>query len=184
MRTFLALELNEAARSEVARVQKVLAATLDGLRWVRPDLVHITLRFLGELDPGDVTPLSREVAQEVAGQEPFEARLETLGSFPPRGRARVVWVGVGAGSEPMGGLADRVTAALARFGLPRDRRPFSPHVTLGRARRGPVSTAPLAALKVIPTPFPVERVTLFESRLSPRGPKYYPLARFDLGATL
>jgi RNA 2',3'-cyclic 3'-phosphodiesterase len=116
---------------------------------------------------------------------PFEARIRGLGAFPSAGRPRVVWAGVTEGASEMTALARRVDAALAALGFPRDERPFSPHVTLGRVRRpgsNPALTDALAGAAArefgqiqVPT------ASLMRSELGPRGARYTELAAVRLG---
>ncbi len=126
-RTFVALPLPDAAKAAVGELRAALPPAPRGLRWATVDQLHLTLAFLGDLDDGELAD-----ARAAAGEHaPFDADLRALGAFPHAGRARVAWVGWGAGAEAVTALRATLVRALAR---PADARPFSPHVTVARAR--------------------------------------------------
>jgi len=151
--------------------------------WVKQENLHYTLRFLGELgDDGArrVGEAAREAASDVA---PFDAVLGGLGAFPNARRARVLWVGMSEGADPLKALAKALEGALERRGFDRDTQRFSPHLTIGRVRE-PVHdwTAALAAAQPpAPERFRVDRLTLVESKLSPKGSTYTPVVEAPLG---
>jgi 2'-5' RNA ligase len=175
-----------------APVRAALGAEIDRLRplgrgvaWVAPENLHLTLKFLGEVEEGRTAELTGSLTGAVAGLAPFEAVIEGLGGFPTPTRPRVLWAGVTASGEALGRLAARVEAALAALGFAREGRPFSAHVTLGRVRlprRNPALSAALAAgaARSFGTS-PVGRVSLMRSELSPRGARYTELAALPLG---
>ena len=179
MRLFLAVELPPVVREQLASLQAALRATCGGWRWVRAENIHLTLRFLGELDAaGDAA--CREAWREAAGQfRRFRVRLEEMGRFPASGRPRVLWVGVRA--EPPNRLlqlAGALEEAARRRGFEPEARPYRPHLTLARAGPRPrlpdldrVEPGPAAA---------VDEVVLFQSRLGPGGARYTALDRIAL----
>ena len=141
-----------------------------------PDNLHITLRFLGEVDDTRVAELGGVLDEAAAGLPRFGLGIRGLGAFPTLTRPRVIWAGVGEGAGALRTLAGRLESALARVGVPPEDRPFSGHVTLGRIRepqRDPGLAAMLAsgAARHFGT-LSVERVCLMRSDLSPRGARY------------
>ena len=152
----------------------------DGLRWDGPDKWHLTLQFLGAVPR--LAPVAEALATAVGETTAFPFRLGGSGAFPNPRRARVVWIGAALGGDALVGLAGAVTAALRPVGFEAD-RPLHPHLTVARlkvpADAGPV----LAALgsEAVGPAFPVGEVVLYESRLSPAGPKYTAVERFCLG---
>ena len=185
MRAFLAIELPQAARRAVAEFAAGLPAT--GVRWVPETNLHLTLRFLGDLDPGRVTPLVAAVQVECGDIAAFRVRLAGFGGFPSLGRPRVLWIGVapGPGRDAMVTLARRVDRGLERWGLPPENRAYTPHVTIGRVRR-PSSTATLEEVPFAGPVVDVTAVTLLESR--PPGkkagaPEYIEQARIEIDAS-
>ncbi|MDQ7857370.1 MAG: RNA 2',3'-cyclic phosphodiesterase [Armatimonadota bacterium] len=175
-RTFVAVELGERMRAGIARLQEELRAAGARLRWVRPDHLHFTLRFLGELPPAQVARAVVATRDAVATIAPFALTLGGLGAFPSLERPQVVWVGTIAGADALVALARAVNEALARAKFPADGRPFRPHVTLGRARDdrqwGELVRALHRYRDVILGDDQVIAVTVMESRLLPDGPVY------------
>jgi RNA 2',3'-cyclic 3'-phosphodiesterase len=183
MRLFVGVDIN-------ARVVERIAECLDELRrrvaqraprarisWVLPDRLHVTVRFIGEATETQ----AREIAASLSPTlplDPFEAIFTGIGAFPPHGPPRVLWVGIGAGVEPFVALEREVTARLDACGMPPEERPYRPHVTIARVREP-------AGLRASPLldefdarafgASSVETITLFQSRLSPKGSVYVPL---------
>lgn len=130
LRLFVALDLPDFVRADLGQ----LIGNLPDTRWLEPDQLHLTLRFIGEVDGGTARDIEEALA--VVPSVPFELRLKGLGVFPPRGEPRVLWVGIEDAGE-VKALKRRIDAALADVGLPRDTRKFHPHVTLARFRQPP-----------------------------------------------
>jgi 2'-5' RNA ligase len=182
IRAFFAAELAPEAREQAAKAIEALRALLgDEARWVQPEKLHLTLKFLGNVDPERLPKLAQRVAGKLAPEDAFDVELAGLGAFPSARAARVVWLGVSRGAAPLARLARKTDAAAARLGVRRERRPYRAHLTLGRLRRP--ARVPLERI-VPPDPvsFPVSEVVLFESRLSSTGSTYIPLVRLPLGA--
>jgi 2'-5' RNA ligase len=148
--------------------------------------VHVTLKFLGNISQQDVDGLHRVLPDAVRGLERFDILLAGTGTFPPGGRApRVIWVGMQEGSDRLIEVAGRVEAATSSLGFKQEARPFKPHLTIGRVRRGSGRLRELAdrvaGLEFNPLKLGVDRVNLMRSRLSPQGPTYTVLESFALG---
>jgi len=184
MRQFLAIEVPAAMRDRMGELQQRLARCTAGFRWVRPESIHLTLRFLGQVPQpldADARPAWARAARAGAA---FRLQVSELGVFPPRGAPRVLWLGLTElGGE--GGRLERLANALEQaardLGFPPQERAFRAHLTLGRAR-GAASRPPPDVGWAVPEPFEVAEVTLFESRLHPAGARYTALARYPLGA--
>ncbi len=184
MRLFVAIELDEPVRSALGRVQADLKARCDGVRWIPPHQLHMTVKFLGEVPDRDVAKLSEAVGSAASKAAPFEMDISGCGCFPPRGLVRIVWVGA---SDPAGALlkcVDALEAELETLGFPRERRPFSPHLTIGRVREDRSGGQIRAAVEVHTFESldqPVGSLTLMSSVLSPKGPTYTPVTVASLG---
>ena len=183
MRLFIALPLP----GEIASAAAALLPELPGLRRVRPDLLHVTLAFLGSV-PDELLPDVLAACGEAAsGHAPVDIALDRAGRFPQAGAPRVIWLGMGEGATESVDLAAAVRAALTARGLPFDGRPFRPHVTLARVRPDVDRTAAraiAAATERLRPPslrFAVEAILPIESLLSPKGPRYTPRAAVPLG---
>jgi 2'-5' RNA ligase len=186
LRLFVACELPGEAKEALAAVQRLLQEHgADGLRWVRPEGIHLTLKFLGQAPARRLEAIERALAGAV--QEPFKFSVELgrLGSFGGSTGLRVVWVGLEGELEALSGLAARVERALEPLGFPRERRPFAAHLTLARVKE---SASPqdrrrlfelVRSLELPPLPRVIlEAVSLMQSTLEPGGARYQCLARF------
>ncbi len=168
IRLFFGLELPNALRARIG----ALAGGIDGARFAPPENLHITLRFIGEVDE----PTLQDVALAAGGIrfEPVPVTLAGAGHFESRKRVSAVWLGVEP-SPPLVGLRDRIEAALVRSGLPPERRKFKPHVTIARLNKGRPDEIHrwLAANTTFrAAPFLADRFVLFSSALGREGPVY------------
>lgn len=178
------LRLFVAIRPPVAIRARLLAAMggISGARWQSEDQLHLTLRFIGEVDrhrAGDI-----HAALGGIHQPPFEIALRGIGHFDRRGWPDAVWAGV-APHEPLKALHNKVDAALTRVGVPPDQRAFLPHITLARLKRssGPVGNLLEEAGGLGSPLFTVDHFALFESVLTPDGAVYSILERYPLVAS-
>ena len=181
-RLFIAVDIDDATREQVGRIASRLREQIGSAAkasWVRPDRMHLTLQFFADADDG----LEQSVRAALAHMPPaavFDLTLEGLGSFPTRGSPRVLWLGVGAGVPEL----RRIQNALGRgVGVsPGHEESFTPHLTLARFRdRVPrEKLSQIADIRAYAGPSRIDRVTLYESRLSPAGPTYLPLAQAPL----
>ena len=177
VRAFVALELAPGLRAALAGLMSELEPRVPGLRFVRPEGVHLTLRFLGPASPGQLEEL-REALRPAAARCPrVEAPVRGVGTFPERGSPRVLWLGIDL-PEPVLSLQAACEAAAVAAGFPRETRPFAPHLTLGRWRdRAPRPELPAVELGETP----LAELALVRSDLRPGGAVYTPLERFALG---
>jgi 2'-5' RNA ligase len=187
-RLFVALEPPEPVRRRLAAVADELRRAAgragDEVRWVRPENVHLTLQFLGAVPEERVAAVEAALRDAAAGGRPLSLSLHGAGGFPNARRPRVLWAGLEGDLAPLAALAADLGARLAKLGFPPEDRPFSPHLTLGRAREGrgaPGLAGALArAAQAEATPWRATELVLFESHLSPRGPRYEAVARIAL----
>ena len=185
MRLFVAVDLDEPARSAIVRQQARLRALVPGasLRWVRPEQLHITLAFLGEVDDARVGAIVAIFAPAI-NQARFELRLGGLGVFPPRGAPRTLWI---ESHDPqLNDLRSEIAGRLDRVGLRLDSRSFSSHVTIARWKMS--RSGDRSSLLSIQLPKPlayvsVDHATLYQSRLSSAGPIYTERARVNVTGT-
>ncbi len=182
VRAFFAVDLDEAARRGAASIARELRGRpgAEGVRWVRPETLHVTLRFLGQVALAGLPALVERVGTEVAGLVPFSLSLTGPRLFPLAKRPRAVALGVEP-EEPLAELAAAVERGVRHAGLGADERPFRAHLTLGRVReRG--GTAP--RLDGVPAPpessFRVREAVLFRSELRRDGAHYTPLETLAL----
>lgn len=183
MRLFVAIELNAQVKRAVAAVRDRLAEFDRAVRWVRPEQMHLTLKFLGETEDSRAADISKALAIVAEGAAPFDLVTTGAGCFPPRGKVRVVW----AGLEDCDGLRtcqEGVEAALEPLGFARESRPFSPHLTVGRVqddRSDGQLRERVAGLKIERISQPVDSIVLMQSELRPQGARYTKLGEWRLG---
>jgi len=185
IRSFIALPLPDEARARLAALRRA-ADPGAPVRWVAPDAIHLTLKFLGELEPERVDAVKGALARLGWGRGAFDFTLAGVGGFPSLARPRVLWAGVTGGAETVVALAEQVEGALEPLGFPREARRFTPHLTIGRVkdvpRGGPRGWGERfgAAAVLAPSVVRAETLVLYESRLSPSGARYSPLLRIAL----
>ena len=186
MRTFVAVELNDPTRRALGDAVGRMREAAPDLKWVAPQGMHLTLKFIGELKDQDVGAALEALRAAAAGCEPFAMRVSGVSGFPPRGRPRVVHAPL---EEPTGALAElarTVEEGLAEaVGVKREKRAFKAHVTLARVRRGancpPASELADRAGNVEFGKVEVKDIVLMKSDLTPRGAVYSVLERIPLG---
>jgi 2'-5' RNA ligase len=178
IRSFVALELDADVRARLGALMERLRGDVPGIRWVRPESLHVTVRFLGYADPPVLVRLQGPLSEIAARHPPGDAPLRELGLFPPRGRPRVLWLGIEVPPDILA-LQQECEAAATAAGFPPEPRPFRPHLTLGRwSAPPPRPRLPPADLGVAR----LARLVLFRSEMRRAGSIYTPLAAFDLGA--
>lgn len=188
LRAFIAVELGAEAAVAVRSLQRELADAVPrgAVRWAKPDQLHLTLQFLGNVAADRVEALKSNLATTLAGNPAFTLRLDQIGVFPSLRAPRVIWVGLAGDLPALAALQGRVADASRDFGDHAEARDFHPHLTLGRVNRNsPRETREIeAALASQPPPPPaawrVDEVRLVRSELQPTGAVYSVLARFAL----
>ncbi|MFQ5879655.1 MAG: RNA 2',3'-cyclic phosphodiesterase [Dehalococcoidia bacterium] len=187
LRLFVACPLPAAALEALAAAQRQLQqAGAPPLRWVRPQGIHLTLKFLGDVSQERTTAVADALAQAVVGLPPFTLALAGLGTFGDRRGPRVVWIDVAGEVERLAEAQRRVETAMATLGFPSEGRPFSPHLTLARVPEGlPPPQRHLLAQLVRQVEPPaaaaaISRVCLIRSILERGGAIYQELATFSL----
>ncbi|MEJ2646946.1 MAG: RNA 2',3'-cyclic phosphodiesterase [Sedimentisphaerales bacterium] len=187
MRVFIAIDIDKVIKDDLADLQKEMLGKVDirqgDARWVNPDGMHLTLKFLGEIDDKQLIDVCK-ITEEVAGRhKSFDIEIGGVGSFGGRS-ARVLWVGAGKDSENLLKLQDDLETQLAFAGWAEENRKFEGHLTLCRIKnvKAGFKLAQLTKeyedyrLDVMP----VEAVSIYQSELTPQGPVYTLLGRYNL----
>lgn len=183
IRSFIALELSDEARDELARVIGVLKGAGADVKWMAPGSIHLTLKFLGDISAEKVPDIAGRLKEISSAARAFDLVLSGIGVFPGWGYAKVLWVGVGEGAKEAVQLARSVEEAMALEGFEKEKRSFSPHLTLGRIRKAKNKDKLKAladSIKVVPAASLISRIVLFRSVLSREGSIYTPLEIADL----
>ena len=188
IRSFISLPISEQARGILRKtINEIDGAIQDKIRWVRPEGIHLTLKFMGDIKTDKIDALLLllpEIATEVT---PFELTLSELGCFPNNRRPRVLWAGVKGDLSTLQNLHLAVDNVVEKVGLPRERRGFSPHLTLGRVRRNISERevdqiGQIIGLTSLPnTPsWTNQTVDLMRTELDPEGSRHYLVGSFPM----
>lgn len=185
LRTFVAVEIPFEVRDRARRLIDQLAVTAANVKWVEPEHMHWTLKFLGDVGILETPAICEAVARAVEPLVPFDIEARGAGAFPDVQRPRTVWIGTGQGSEQMVELHDSIEHELAKLGYRAENRRFRPHLTIGRVRQSPAGIDELGELLRQNADFSsglstVYEVVVFSSQLSGRGPTYEPLCHAEL----
>jgi 2'-5' RNA ligase len=189
IRAFVAIGLGEELKRTLLAVQRQLQAAPAAriVRWVAPENMHLTLKFLGDVETTRVPTCTTALHQSATGLAPFRLMARGLGCFPSTSRPNVIWVGLHGEATRAMELARRIEEAFATLGFPREARPFSPHLTLGRIKRE-ARPSDRAVIGTVVQEFPIsdlgiilaDAVHFIKSDLRPAGPIYTTLATVHL----
>jgi len=187
MRTFLAVTLDEEIRRSLAEIARSLGPHLKkAVKWVEPENIHLTVKFLGDVQDAKVHEVSAAIASQLVGVPSFSFGVKGVGFFPERSAPRVLWVGIDKDHSHLETIYGRLNRSLVRFGVKQEQRPFSPHITLGRVREK-LNLSREQVLELL-EPYAshdyglqeVASIDLMMSELHSRGPIYTKVASFPL----
>jgi len=188
VRTFIAIELPPHIIGALGNIQDTLKSFKLNIRWVRPENIHLTLKFLGDIRPEAVDSISRTLSESVRNYDPISLSAKGGGAFPGIKNPRVIWAGLSGQILQLKALQQALEENLAVLGFEKEKRSFKGHLTLGRTK-GSVDPVKLnAALNAVmdfeTEPFLADQITLFQSDLQPTGPVYTKLASASVGPSL
>lgn len=177
MRAFIAAEIDDAIRAQLSAVRDSGFLQESVVRWVHPDRMHLTLKFLGEIDPDSVADVTKALEHASEGVAPFVLEFASLGFFPDAKRPRVFWAGIEDCDKILKKVHNRLEAELAKLKFEEDRKPFRPHLTLARIKGKLSGSTDLGDRQQMNFgKQTVRALTLFKSVLRPQGPIYTPLS--------
>jgi len=188
IRSFIAIELPQGLKAELAKLQVKLKIERPRVKWVSPDGIHLTLKFLGDIEPAAADRISQAMTEAVNGIEPFELHVAQLGVFPSPRQVQVVWVGLDGQLDTLDRLYKQLENSMAKAGFPTEKRGFKPHLTL--ARVGDEATPDerkgfgdfIAAHNAeIDYSVKADGLSLMKSVLTPRGAIYTRLKLIEFG---
>jgi 2'-5' RNA ligase len=188
IRSFIAIELPEEARKGLAMLRRELERDEHRfVKWVDPQGIHLTLKFLGNIPAKRVTEITEAIKKASQEISPFHLEISGLGTFPSLKQARVFWVGIGGELDKLSRLQQNIDSALAALGFAREERPFVPHLTLARIREGASLAERRDFGELVGStsfedkyPVEVEVVRLMRSQLTPAGAIYTCLSEVGL----
>ena len=174
IRLFIAIDLPEAVKMALLEIIAQMGRQLPdrALRWVKPEQMHLTLRFLGDTAVSQLPDLQNQLTQLTTQYPPFRLHLNGVGAFPNRKRPRVVWVGLGGDVAQLQTMQAALEDRMVALGWSREKRPFSPHVTLGRVKDARQVQALDWGVDLAKMDFVVTAVQLVQSELRPSGAVY------------
>jgi RNA 2',3'-cyclic 3'-phosphodiesterase len=182
IRTFIAIELPEKVKHFLGEVSDKLKRFGEDIGWVKPSAMHLTLKFLGYVDAELLPRIQHEAGSVFAKQQVVEISAHGVGAFPNLFRPRVIWVGCADKENRLPPLVSRLENALEPLGFEKEKRPFSPHLTLGRVRSKVRNKGLFDAIKeredLAGPSFVASHAILFQSILKQSGAEYVPLAEF------
>ena len=178
IRTFIAIALPDAVKASIGSAVAALRERNGGVRWVKPEGLHITLKFLGDIPEETVAPLSADLDGAAVASRLMNLSLAGFGAFPGVKRPRVVWIGLDGDVAELVTLARSIDRMCTKYGIAQERRPFSGHITLGRLKTPSVVDLGIGSITGM---FMASEVLLYRSVLSPGGAQYTVLHRSSLG---
>lgn len=184
VRSFIAIEIPPSLRNLLENLQRDLKKADGDVRWVRPEGIHLTLKFLGSIEKGEVEKISRALESIATAWRPFELNFHGLGCFPGFRSPRVIWVGLNQGVGSITSLQHAIEESLAKEGFAREDRAFTPHLTIGRVRSQKGKEPLLRAIEmkkdVALGGFWTREITFFRSELHPKGAIYTKMGIFPM----
>jgi len=188
IRSFIAIELPEEVKTGLRRIQTELKLPEHTfVKWVAPESIHLTLKFLGNISPQKVTEITEVMEQASQGVSPFHLEVTEVGAFPNLRQPRVLWLGIKGAIDKLVAWQQRIDSGLVPLGFSKETRPFPPHLTLARLREGtsPKDRVSFGEL-IMKTPVEasykinVNSLSLMKSQLLPGGAVYSRLAEVKL----
>ena len=183
MRAFIAVEISDEIKDLLVRVESHLKYAGADIKWVDPKIIHLTLKFLGEITDNKCEAVKSALDAITKCLKPFEMTVKDIGTFPNSVHPRVIWAGLGDGASEAVELAKHIEEAMSKIGFPAESREFSPHLTIGRVRsssnmeklKDKISSASLEIRPGGIVSHKVISVILFQSTLTPQGSIYTKL---------
>ncbi len=179
MRAFIAIELPSNIKNAISKMQDKLKANLPKVSWVKPENLHLTLKFLGEISPKqleNINQITAEIAKTITN---FKIKLESLGAFPNMACARIIWIGTDQAPKALEQIVAQLETKLAGLGIPKEGRPFRAHITIGRIKHRLIPSDLEKGINQVKSDMVYENlefnargITLFQSTLGKEGPTY------------
>ncbi|SYZ74458.1 conserved hypothetical protein [Candidatus Zixiibacteriota bacterium] len=183
MRLFIALPLPREIEEGLGKLIFVLKQKGGHIKWVAPKNIHLTVKFLGEVDEAGVNDISAAVEKTAAKYEVIDGNIENIGAFPDLIRPRVIWAGMAGDIQTVESIVKDIEDAMAALGFAREDKRFKPHLTLGRVKEnyglGDLVSY-IKSYQLTPMAFRLTSLVLFKSTLTPRGPIYDRLLEVPL----
>ena len=184
LRLFVAIEISKEIRDSLAALQEELRITCPEIRWVKPENIHLTLKFLGNVKEALVPEILHSLSRALLGLDDFVFEVKGTGAFPAEGRPRVMWVGISQGADKIFAFHSKIKQALASFDFEEEKNEFAAHLTIGRLK-DEVDTEKLKEMLVLKKDkkfgeCACGHISIIKSDLRPEGPVYTILEKIKL----
>ncbi len=180
MRAFIAIELDTETKKKIVNASKRVRTRLREVKWVERENLHITLKFLGEINDQQVKKVKKIIEEVASGEKDFLIKGGFIGGFPSLNRARIVFFGIEKGKSNVIRIFDTLEQKLSENGFSRDKKPYHPHITIGRAKKRFYDLKDFRDVKV-EFEYHVKSIVLYKSTLRPEGPLYEVVFKGELG---
>lgn len=183
MRCFIAIPLPDEIHHQLSKIQLELKETGADAKWVEAGNVHLTLKFLGDVQESKIKTISQKLKKIANKHTLFETCIGKLRAFPTLSNSRVVWIGLNKNEKKINNLQKEIEESLQSLGFEKEMRPFHPHLTLGRVRSKKNIQNLVEKIKTLPLPqfkpITIDKIILFQSILKPQGAEYTALDEFE-----
>jgi 2'-5' RNA ligase len=190
MRVFIAIDLPQRVKDTLAQIQKGLKKTGADVKWVQANNIHLTLKFLGDIEESALEKLIQAITLAVDHLTGYMINIDRIGAFPRLEAPRIIWAGIDRGARETNKIVEDLEEGLSAIGIPKEEKPFACHITLGRTRSAQGKTGLAHELKTTNAmirpeelEFMAKQITLFQSTLTPGGPIYKELQAINLATT-
>ncbi len=184
IRCFIAVPLPKEVQTYLSQLQNHFKTLNLHARWVSPENIHLTLKFLGDIETASITQIRKNLTSTIKSFKQFEVLLGESGVFPNYSRPRVFWVGLRDPEDHLRQINQSIENALQELGFPKEKKQFSPHLTIARIKSTKKIDRFLEEVKIFkPTPlkaFEISKINLYRSQLTPQGSIYTVLEKFCL----
>lgn len=184
MRTFIAIKIPKEIKDKLTKLENDLRNGVfreASIKWVKPENIHLTLKFIGEIDERKLEDIKTGLKKVLREFSPFRLSFSGVGGFPNLRKPRVIWVGMKEDKQTVISLATKIEDALERYGIKKEKREKSPHITIGRVKRPVVLDSKVVEeLEFKAESFKVAEIFLIKSQLTPEGPIYTDIASYHL----
>ncbi len=183
MRTFISVELPSEEKERIEETTASFRKSGFGISWVKPENLHLTLKFLGEVDDKRIQDLTAALERALEGESRFGMELRGLGVFPDLKKPRVIWIGIEKGKENLTRMQGKIEEEFSKAGFPKEKRGFTPHLTIARVKslKGIEKlTGGIKDVNFESEEIEVGEVVLMKSQLHPQGAIHTPIRIFKL----
>jgi len=187
MRIFIAVEIPKPVKEKISQIQQELKGEVAKIKWVNPELVHFTLKFLGEISEEGLKKVKEVTLQIARESNPFTLNIKGMGVFPSYSSPRVIWMGVDKGKEAIGKLAEKLDKNLSKEGFIKEKREWVPHLTIGRVKflreKGKLKELICSREKIEIGEVKVKSLSIIQSHLTSKGSIYKTLGEFHFAVS-